>query len=291
MTIRHLRIFLTVCKERNLTAAARILYISQPAVSLALKELERCYGVRLLERFPHRLSLTDAGENLYRNALHIVSLFDEMEDSMKNRSARGSLRIGCSLSIGSSLLPGYLHRYSALFPDVRPYVMINSSDILERMILSNDLDLALIEGMVHSDDILSEPFGEDELVPVCHPQHPLLRQSPVPLLTLEREFFLMREKNSGTREIVESTLLIHNFIPRTLWESTSTDAIINGVAEGIGISILPGTLIREALARGRIASFAIEGVTLKRQLRIIRHKSKYLTAPAEGFLSLLSVRR
>ena len=291
MTIRHLRIFLTVCKERNLTTAARALYISQPAVSLAVKELERCYGVRLLERCPHRLSLTDAGKSLYRYALHIVSLFDEMEDSMKKQSACGSLRIGCSLSIGSSLLPGYLHQYSALFPDVRPHVIINSSDILERMILSNDLDLALIEGMVHSDDILSEPFGEDELIPVCHPRHTFLKQSPVPLSALEPEYFLMREKNSGTREIVESTLLIHNFIPRTLWESTSADAIVNGVAEGIGISILPGTLVREALASGRIARFEIEDVILKRQLRVIRHRSKYLTALAEGFLSLLFVNR
>lgn len=287
MTIRHLRIFLAVCQEKNITAASKRLYISQPAVSLAVKELESYYGVRLLDRFPHRLYLTDAGQSLYQYAMHIVSLFDEMETSLKSRHSSGNLRIGSSLTIGTSLLPGYLKQFSALFPGVKPHVAINSSDIIERMILENELDLALIEGIVHSPDILSEPFQEDELIPVCHPSHPLLQKSEVSLSDLTGESFLMREKNSGTREIVESALLVHEFIPNTLWESTSTPAIIVGVAQGIGISVLPLDLVRGDLNTGRICRFSIQGVRFPRQLHIIRHKSKYLNAPAEGFLTLV----
>lgn len=287
MTIRHLRIFLTVCQEKNITAAAKKLYISQPAVSLAVKELESFYGVRLLDRFPHRLYLTDAGVNLYQYASHIISLFDEMEESMKNRTASGSLRIGCSLTVGNALLPGYLKRFSPLFPDVKPRITINSSDLIERMILENELDLALIEGIVHSPDIISEVFAEDELVPICSSAHPLCAKQEAELADLAGEYFLMREKNSGTREIVESALLVHEFIPNTLWESTSTPAIIGGVAEGIGISVLPPALVQEALGKGLICRFTLKDVRFRRQLHIIRHKSKYLNTAAEGFLTVV----
>lgn len=135
MTLRHLRIFVAVCEEGSVTLAAEKLYLSQPAVSLAIHELEEHYGVRLFDRISRKLYLTSAGNRFLEYAVHISSLFDEMERDIQNWDTLGALRIGSSITIGAALIPKAVALYSQQYPDVEIKMVIDNSQVIEKKVL------------------------------------------------------------------------------------------------------------------------------------------------------------
>ena len=137
MTLRHMKIYVAVFQHSNITRAAEELHLAQPSVSLAVKELEEYYGVRLFERRGRRILPTEAGREFYGYALHIASLFGEMETRIKNWDRIGTLRIGTSITIGTHILPELLHRFQEQFPEVRTEAEINNSSLIERRVLDN----------------------------------------------------------------------------------------------------------------------------------------------------------
>ena len=286
MTLRHMKIFISVCKEKSITIAAKKLYISQPAVSNAIKELESYYGTPLFDRISKKIYLTKTGETVYDYALHINSLFEELETSVRNSDITSHLKIGSSITIGTHLMPDLVKKFTEQYPFVQTYITIDSSDIIEKNILDNELDFALIEGIVHSDHIISKDFIEDELVVGCDNHHELLNRKMVSLQELFQQKFLMREKNSGTREFAESILAVHNFYINPIWESSSTEAIIHAVSKGIGISILPLQLVQDYINRNQISKIQVADLQFKRKYHIIYHKNKFLTPYALKFMEL-----
>ena len=149
MTLRHLEIFCAVCAQGSFTRAAEKLNMAQPAVSAAVRELEEYYGVKLFDRISRRLYLTEAGKRFQQYASHVASLFDDMEKEMRDWEALGVLRIGASITIGSWLLPGYVKRFSKKYPGMDVRVSVEQSERLEKRLLNNELDFALMEGVVH----------------------------------------------------------------------------------------------------------------------------------------------
>jgi len=286
MTLRHMKIFVVVCKEKSITLAARKLYISQPAVSNAIKELENFYGTPLFDRISKKIYLTVAGDKLYPYALHIVSLFEESETSLKNADASGQLKIGSSLTIGTHLMPDYIREFTSRCPLVKAFVTIDSSDIIEQMVLNNELDFALIEGLVHSQHIVSEDFIHDELVVICDVTNPLLKKEIIIPEDIANLNFLMREKNSGTRELADSVLNLHNISITPLWESSSSEAIIRGVSKGIGISILPFQIVQDYIEKGIVAQLFVDDLSFPRQYHVIYHKNKFLTPALLEFMKI-----
>ncbi|EOS64822.1 hypothetical protein C816_02547 [Oscillibacter sp. 1-3] len=230
MTLRHLRIFLAVCREGSATAAAEKLYIAQPTVSVAIRELESHYGVTLFDRIGRRLFLTDAGEQMRSYAQHIVALLDEMEVRSQDWEETGTLRLGSSITIGTVQLPGITARLQELYPKLRIEVMIWNSDTVEAAILDNGIDLGLIEGECHHGKLADILLGGDELVFLCHPEHAFAGRS-VSAGQLNGESFLFRERGSAGRDLVESTLKAGGVEPRPLWQSISTQTLVSGVAE------------------------------------------------------------
>ena len=150
MTLRHLRIFLSVCDHGcSTTKAADALHITQPAVSLAIRELESHYKVSFFERVGRRLVLNDSGQRLRQYALQITALFDAMEDELC-APLTASLRIGASITIGSHFLPSYVRIFQEQDPGVKLHVEVGDSHMLEEDLLAGKLDLALMEGRPHS---------------------------------------------------------------------------------------------------------------------------------------------
>lgn len=287
MTIKHLKIFLTVCEEESVTCAAKKLFMSQPAVSLALKEMEKHYGVKLFERFARKLVITEAGKDLYGYASHIISLYDEMEGEIKAFNGAGRLRIGSSITIGTCLMPGYIKKFKEEHPYMNPYVKIDSSDVIENCILENKLDLAVIEGNVHSDSIYEEKLLTDRLVVICSMKNPLRNRREVFLEDLKEENFLLREKNSGTRELVDSAFLTHDFTIEPVWESTSTEALIHAVVMNHGISVLPYRLIMNRISKQKVAVLPMKDISFERCFSIVYHKNKFLTQAAKEFIGMV----
>lgn len=286
MTLRHMKIFASVCREKSITLAAKKLYISQPAVSNAIKEMETYYDVPLFDRISKKIYLTEAGKTVYQYAIHINSLFEELDTSLKNSNVSGPLKIGSSITIGTHLMPDFIKQFSELFPNIQTFVTIDSSDVIEQLVLNNELDFAIIEGIVHSEHIISKDFIQDELIVICDIDNPLLKKSSISMTELANQNFLMREKNSGTRELAESILSLHHISLHPLWTSTSTEAIIYGVSKGIGISILPLPFVQDYMTRNLVARLNITDLKFNRQYHIIYHKNKFLTPASFAFIEL-----
>jgi DNA-binding transcriptional LysR family regulator len=286
MTIRHLKIFVAVCKEGSITKAGQRLFMAQPTVSFAVSELEKHYCVKLFDRISKHLYLTDAGRKLLPYAQHIVSMFNEMEAEVRDWDNSGTLRVGSSITIGNCLLPGLLKTFAAYRSGVDVKVQVDNSEKIEQSVLDNRIDFGLIEGVSHSSQLVSETFRDDELVLLFAPGHRWEAQAAVRPDDLKDEPFLMREHGSGGREIVESALLLHDIKITPAWESISTQAIVRAVANGLGVTVLPLLMVETHLAQGTLLTRPIEGIPLKRKFTIIHHKNKYITGAMQEFIDL-----
>lgn len=285
MTLRHMKIFVSVFRHSNVTRAADELHLAQPSVSFAIKELEDYYGIRLFERIGKRITPTETGKEFFGYALHIVSMFDEMEKKIRNWDAIGTIRIGASITIGTHILPPLLKRYQSDYPDLRTEVMIKKSAAVEHHILDNDIDIGLIENQPEHPDIIALPFMEDFLQAIVAPNHPLAECSEITLEQLAEYPFLMREKGSAGREILDACFALRQIAVRPLWESSSTQAIVRGVAEGLGVAVLPCLLVKKNIEEHAVKMIPFT-LPLTRKLNIIYHKSKYLTNNMNAFINL-----
>lgn len=285
MTLRHMKIFVCVFQQKGITKAAQTLHLAQPSVSLAIRELENYYGVRLFERMGRRIYPTECGKEFYGYALHIVSLFEEMEKKITNWNRTGKLKLGASITIGTHILPEIIKEYQQLYPNLTVETTINQSSIIEQMILDNSVDLGLIETYPAHSDLLYEPFTQDDLCAIVAPSHPLTHENSVTLSQMAQYPFLVREKGSAVRAILDACLSLQQVSAHFLWESASTQAIVKGVAEGIGVSVLPYLLVKKDLDAHIIQQLPL-AQPIKRDLNIIYHKSKYMTSPMRDFVNL-----
>ena len=235
MTLRHLKIFVAVCESDSITAAAEKLYLAQPAVSLAIRELEEYYDIRLFDRISRRLYLTEAGREFLSYASHIVALFNEMEQGARDLSVRGRLRVGSSITVGNCYMTLYVKNFLVSHPDCDIRVKVTSSDEIESDILSSELDFAVIEGAVHSENIVTETYRDDALTAICPPDSPLAAEKTVASYELCKYPMLLREKGSGTRELIDTTLGSLGVNCEPAWESTDTMALIEAVGAGLGV--------------------------------------------------------
>lgn len=287
MTIRHLKIFLAVCDGGcNTTRAAEALTMAQPAVSLALKELEQYYGVVLFDRVGRHLQITAAGKRLWEYASHITSLFDDMEKGMRDWDTFGILRVGASITIGSQFLPNYVKAFYARHPGTEIRAVIEPSDRLEAQILSSDLDLALMEGVSHSPSLESEEYMEDHLVVICPARGRFVQGQTLTQEEFRSQKFLLREPGSGTRETFQRVMEEAGLSVEPIWEAMSTTALVNAVINGLGITVLPHRMVLGPLSKGLVISVRVEGLEFRRKYYIVRHRAKYLTASARAFLDL-----
>lgn len=287
MTLRHMIIFRTVCEAGcNSTKAAQALHMTQPAVSLAIKELEQYYGVPLFDRIGRRLQITAAGQHFLQYAIHISDLFENMETGLRDWDSKGILRIGASITIGSQFLPSYVRAFSGLCPETDIHVVVEQSDRLEKKLLSNELDFALIEGIPHDPNIVSEAYMEDHLSVVCPASGNWKQGDRISIAEFRKQRFLLREHGSGTREVFDRVTRQAGFAVEPVWEAMSTTALVNAVINGLGIAVLPHRMILPALERGLVVVIGVEGLRFQRNFRIIHHKDKFLTASAKTFMEL-----
>ena len=140
-----MRIFVSVFQKNSITKAAQELHLAQPSVSLSIKELEEYYGIRLFDRIGRHIAPTECGEEFYEYAVHIVSLFDEIEKKMRNWDAFGTLRVGASITIGTHILPVLIHRYQEKFQNLTLEVKVSKSSSVEDDLIHSSIDLGLIE--------------------------------------------------------------------------------------------------------------------------------------------------
>ncbi len=277
MTLRHAEIFLAVYETGNMRRAAESLYISQPTVSGAIREIEEEYGVLLFNRLNHRLFITPEGELLASYARRLLALYREMEHQLKNRAALPFLRIGATLTVGTCILPDILQ---AKKEQLAARVTVNNTRSIEEQLLRGELDVGYVEGQIHHPDLIIEPVMEDRLIAVAAGPVP----EPLSLAELCRRYsLLMREPGSGTREILDRALMERSLPCEEGWVCSNTQAILRAAEAGLGAAIISRLLAAEALHRGTLQEISLTDCELNRTFRLVWHKDKLMTPPLQLF--------
>ncbi len=277
MNLRQLKIFLEVCDQKNMTRAAKALYFTEPSVSQAVRELEDYYGVKLFERLSHKLYITGAGERLQSYARHVLSLDEQVRRDLAEHKQAGVIRVGASLTIGTYLLPGLLATVREKMPQVEIFSAIDNTDVIQKLILEDRIDIALVESPVDSPDIVAKDIRDDELVIICSPKHPLSQKERVRKAELSGLAFIIREPGSGTRAIFESAMHQAGIPWKRLGVYNSTEAIKNAVIADLGLAVVSQYSIQDELQAGSVALVRVEGLRLERKFRFIYHRQKIFT--------------
>jgi len=285
MTLKHMRIFVAVFQEMNITRASNILHMTQPAVTRSIKEIENYYGVCLFERINHRLYRTESGNELYAYALHIIKSFEEMEKSIRNWDEFGVLRIGASITLGNFVLPPVISAFKQLHPNLRIKVTISNSANIQQAIMDSKIDLALIEGTVSSDYLFTEILLKDRMCLILPLSHQLCNKDKIYLKDLTDYPLLLRENGSAGRSFLNHVFALHGIDLEPLWESVSTQALVKAVSAGLGISVLPEQLVKQDIFSNLLTTRKVEDETFVRENYIVWHRQKFLTNAAKEFVA------
>ena len=286
MTLRHMRIFQKIYETQSVTRAAEAMHMTQPAVTRALQELEKYYGLRLFERLNRRLTVTEAGRRMYDYALHLTETFDTMEKSLRDWERQGVLRVGASVSLGCSLLPQLARTFQEEHPGVEVRVRIANGELLRRDLLENRLDLAMLEWEENGADLMLTPFAAGEMALIVPPGHPLARAGGATLAQAAAYPLLLRETGSATRRFLDQLLMSRGLAVQPVWESASTQALLSAVREGLGITLVPWALARQTVLRGEAERCPVTDAELIRRRYVAWHPSKYVTGTMRAFVNL-----
>jgi DNA-binding transcriptional LysR family regulator len=286
---RKLRIFYEVSKELNMTKVAEKLYVSQPSISQAINDLENELDVKLFDRMGKKLYLTHEGSVFLNYARRILNIYDEAVKVIKemNNSQRGKLKIGASTTIGIYILPDIIGKFSKTYCDVDISIIIENTENIVKLMEENHLDIAFVEGPVHSDEIEVENFYEDELVFITNQNHPWTKMKKVQKCDIVKEKVIIREKGSGTREVFIEALEQNSIEYNIFMELGHTEAIKKAVEAGIGISCISKRCVKDEISYGKLAASEIEGLKINRSLYLIHHKDKYITNLINTFIEFV----
>jgi DNA-binding transcriptional LysR family regulator len=290
LSLRQLQIFRAIALTGSTTAAALAVPLSQSAASAALKELERALGARFFDRVGKRLVLNDNGRALLPMALAVLDGAQNLEAAFlsNTQSLAVELRLFSSTTIGNYVLPALLARFREKVPAARLELQIGNTLDVVNAVRDFETDLGFIEGPSHAKDIIVMPWLEDELVIVASPSHPLAKaakQRKLNVRQLAAAQWLLREVGSGTRETVEQALLPHLLnIPASMTLGSS-EAIKNAVAEGLGVSCLSRSVVRDLVAANRLSVLATALPRLTRRFLMIHHERKVLSEPLRKFIA------
>ena len=282
ITLRQIEVFTEVLKSGSTTQASQVLALSQSAVSAALADLENQLGVQLFDRVGKRLVVNEHGRLLYPRAVGLMEQAGEIEQLFKEDN--GAIRLFASSTIGNYLLPGMIAAYRRDFPALPLELSVGNSQDAINAVADFRVDIGLIEGPCHELDIISEPWLEDELVVFAAPDAAILQQ-PITLEALAAAPWILRERGSGTREIVDYLLLSHLPQFQLGMELGNSEAIKHAVRHGMGISCLSRRVIEDQLEAGTLVEVAIPLPRLTRTMYRIHHRQKHVSKALSRFLS------
>jgi len=287
MSDRRLRVFYTVARHLSFTKAAEVLFMTQPAVTFQVKQLEEHFNTRLFERGQGRIALTPAGRLVLSYAERILALTGEMETRVGELTGAvsGPLLIGASTTIAEFMLPQILGEFKARHPQVQAHLSVANSETIENRVADNTLDIGLIESPAHLATLESEACCDDELVLICAPGHALAGNASVAAADVANHPFVSREDGSGTREFADRYFRQCEVSADDLeivMELGSPEAIKGVVASGMGVSIVSRATIVKELKLGLLAAVPLEP-PLIRTLSLVFPREKFRSRLLQSF--------
>ena len=288
MADRRLQVFHAVAKQSSFTKAADTLFMTQPAVTFQIKQLEEHFNTRLFDRGHGKISLSPAGEVVLEYAEKILSLSAELDTRISDLTGKiqGLLLIGASMTIAEFLLPRVLGEFKSAYPGVKARLTVANSETIEHGVAAHSLDIGLIEAPSHLPGLSTEECGDDELQVVCSPGHPLAGLKAVTPKQLMTHAYISREPGSGTREVTDSYFRRSGVAPEdvnTVMELGSPDAIKGVVETGLGYAIMSKVIVAKEKQLGVLVAVPL-APKLTRTLTLVYPKEKFRSLLVSSFV-------
>ena len=291
INFHRLFIFHTVARLGSFTGAAADLNISQPAVSIQVKELERSLDTTLLIRMRSGVSLTDTGETVYDYTRRIFTLADEMINAIDDLAGleSGRLTIGSSSTPGEYILPLAIGRFRERYPKVEVSLSISNTRTVVDRILSRELDLGMAGAPVDIGGLASFVYVNDEIVLVTSPTHPLARRRRLTLQDVADEPYIMREAGSATRHTAEDYFASMGVHVHIAMELGSNEAVKRAASAGLGLGVVSKFSVGPDVTAGYLKVLSVQGWRCERPLTVFYRDDSHISAVQRAFLSVLSV--
>jgi len=290
VNFNQLKAFYYAIKYGSFSAAAEALYITQPAVTKQIQQLQATYGIKFLNRFGKRTVLTDAGEVLYDFADKIFQIESQAEESLRDFQQRksGRLRIHASESFGAYYLPFIINLFRKKYPKIHVSVNIFPNQEIVENTVKLENDMGFISYPFEHKKLVIQEVLEDRLVLIVPPSNPFSRKKRLEPKKLNGQPVIMHEKGSASREIVDEFIRKNNLSVSISLELSNNEAIKRAVEEGIGVSLISENVVSEEVKRRRLKSIPLTDPTLKRKFYLIYHKDKYISQPFQMFISMVN---
>jgi LysR family transcriptional regulator, low CO2-responsive transcriptional regulator len=288
VTFHQLKVFEVTARRGSFTRAAEELFLTQPTVSIQMKQLTRAVGLPLFEQVGKRLYLTDAGKALLGTCQDIFERLSQFEMVVSDLQGlkQGQLRLSV-ITTAKYVIPRLLGPFCKKYPGIDVSLIVtNHEQILERLRENLD-DLYIPSQLPDTVDVFTQPFLENPLVVLAARSHPLVQENYISLERLNGESFIMREPGSGTRQAVEKLFSEHNISVRMRLELGSNEAIKQAVAGGLGLSVLSRHCLALEGYSGQLAVLNVEGFPIQRHWHIVFPKGKQLSIVAQTFFDYL----
>ncbi|USK68866.1 LysR family transcriptional regulator [Peribacillus asahii] len=287
MIVDIMKVFVTVIEQKNFTRAAELLHISQPNVSLHIKNLENELGAKLIHRSPKQVSLTEAGVILYKHAKQILVHYEEAKHEIHDLQhiVTGKLRVGASFTIGEYILPKVLAKYAAQYPLVDIQTIISNTDDVIHGVRMNELDIGLIEGKADFQDLIIEPFMEDDMIIVAPKEHPLSQRSLIEKELLQNQVWILREQGSGTRTYMDRLMHDLNLTIKRSFIFSSNQGVKEAVKAGLGIALLSRWAVNSELETNLLHALYIKNHKVKRPFSVVKNKNAEISKALQIFQS------
>ena len=281
-TVRQLQIFSVAASHLSFARAAEKLHLTHAAISLQIKQLEDVCGTQLFDRIGKKVFLTEAGDILLDHARQILqSLKDADESLMALKGLKGGRVTIAVTSTAEYFAPGLLAEFRKAQADVRVRLLVDNREEVSRMLISNEVDLAIMGRPPADMEAEATTFAPHPFVIVAGADHPLVGRTALTLDDIAQETMIVREAGSGTRLAMDGFFREHSIEPNIDMEMGSNEAIKQAVVAGLGISFISQHTLGLELSAGRLVVLPVEGMPVMRRWFLVRHKSKRLT-PALG---------
>lgn len=292
MDDHKLKVFCTVAETKSFSKASEIIRLTQPAVSLQIQALEEIYGTKLFNRSGCIITLTPAGEVLYKYAKEINTLYTAAEKELGafTGQVKGVVTIGASSTIGNYVLPAVIAEFRKKYPKVAVHLVTGNTRTIVDYLNAGGIDIALVEGEVKKQKLIVEKLIPDEMVLIMHPLHPWARKSNVSIFDVAKEPFIFREEGSGTRQMIEKYLIKHGISPQSIkivFIMGSTESIKSAVEEGLGVSIVSKWAAKKEIRYGTLKTASLKEDRFMRDFSLLYRKAKDTSFTLDKFLTFL----
>src|SRR6266508_339215 len=288
MDIRDLQVFLAVSTRLNFTRAGEDVHLSQPSVSVRMRQLEEELGVKLFEQLGKRVALTDAGQLLVPYATRVIAAMSDARDAIDGLQGleRGALRIGASTTPGMYVIPRTIAHFKRRYPKIEVHLTVKDTRQIEEGVIRNEFDFGFVGGHLAGDEVEVLPWITDEIILIVPLGHRLAGKRSVTPQDLSSEKFIFREQGSATRAVVATHLRKCHIEVAAVMEIENPESVKKAVQHGLGIAFISAFAAETDLKAKTLVAVEIGNLKIRRELKIVYRRDKHLSRAAQTFIEV-----